>query len=120
MSRTITHHLANPTDTGVVVRVLDEPDPKGGGACHAYEIEAGATTTRIKFQQGAVREVGRNGVTNEALLAVRIDRYEHLQAGPFPSPEGAETLDLLRRALDAQHRRTRAREARSVEGKSST
>ena len=117
---TITTHLANPTDTGLDIHAIDDPDPNAGGACHVYDITAGeqpALLHRVAFQHGPVKEHGRNGVTEASLLAVLIDRYEHFQAGPFASPYNADTLAHLRAALDAQHRRTRDREERGVEGR---
>ena len=56
-----------------------------------------------------------DGVTNEALLAVVIDRLEGFQAGPFNCTENAVAQDHARAALNMLHARTMARIARGVE-----
>jgi hypothetical protein len=57
------------------------------------------------------------GVTNEALLAVVIDRLEGFQRGEFPCPENALALSGCRLALDSLQKRTRDRLTRGVENK---
>jgi hypothetical protein len=58
-------------------------------------------------------EVG--GVTNEALLAIVIDRLEGFQAGPFACSENFTALTNAQAALEALQARTRDRLARGVE-----
>ena len=57
-----------------------------------------------------------NGVTQEALLAIVIDRLRSFQAGPFACDENGEALDYCGYALAALQKRTLARIARGVEG----
>ena len=57
------------------------------------------------------------GVTNEALLAIVIDRLEAFQDGPYACAENEKALVGLRDALQALHDRTLNRTARQVEGK---
>ena len=57
----------------------------------------------------------RGGITNEALLAVVIDRLDGFQAGPFNCAENEEARNAAKNALDALHRRTLARIERGVE-----
>ena len=104
------------------VEVLDEPGQ--GGACHVYEISTDSIggggkslhNLRISFQDGPIKEVGVNGVTHEALLAVLIDRMRSFQEGPYKCRENAIALTHLEDALMWLQRRTVARIRRGVEG----
>ena len=113
------------------IEVTDEPG--SGGANHRYEITgfhgegnpSGAPgfpgpfeRLIILFQNGPIQESGVNGITQEALLAIVIDRLRSFQAGPFPCEENAECLSYCEMALDILKERTRMRLARGVEGKS--
>jgi hypothetical protein len=55
-------------------------------------------------------------LTQEALLAIVIDRLESFQSGPFVSPINAYALSLIRAALKTLQLRTSDRIARGVEG----
>lgn len=70
----------------------------------------------IGFQNGPIKESGVNGVTQEALLAVVIDRLRSFQAGPFSCRENAIALTHCEEALMWLQRRTVARIKRGVEG----
>lgn len=96
----------------------DQQDPKYGNASHSYALNWGDSTRscEIEFQHGPIQEVGKNGVTNEALIAVVIDRLEGFQSGAFACRENALALTKLQEALHWLEHRTRAREARGVEG----
>lgn len=113
---------------GVVFReVLDEPGQ--GGASHEYVIHWPASREgideqstppnaecRISFQNGPIKEVGLNGITQEALLAIAIDRLRSFQAGPFASDYNKQALFHCEVALDWLQKRTRDRLVRGVEG----
>ena len=116
------------------VEVLDEPGQ--GGACHLYEIGGFSTDTNVGdvwknrygkpsdhttllFQNGPIKEVGVNGVTHEALLAILIDRMRSFQEGPYKCRENAIALTHLEDALIWLQRRTVARIRRGVEGPNS-
>jgi hypothetical protein len=60
--------------------------------------------------------VGVNGITNEVLLAIVADRLRGFQSSPYACQENAEALECTEAALRRLHDRTRAREARGVEG----
>ena len=119
--RTITDHVANPVNDRITITVLDEPG--AGGANHDYRIAGfdkhprSATGMRITFQNGPIGEAGVNGVTQEELLAVVIDRLRSFQSGPFACTENAVALAHAEQALDALKGRTRSRMARGVEGR---
>lgn len=134
--RTLTDHKTNETNEALTIEVLD--DPGAGGACHVYaimspqDIEANrnakgpakdadhvtANRAIIRFQNGPIKEVGTNGVTQEALLAIVIDRLRSFQAGPYSSRENSLALTHAETALLWLQKRTRDRIARGVEGTS--
>ena len=72
----------------------------------------------VLFQNGPIQTAGVNGITQEVLLAIVIDRLRSFQAGPFPCDENAEALGYCEMALDFLKERTKMRLARGVEGKS--
>ena len=71
---------------------------------------------KINFQNGPVQEAGFNGVSNEALLEVLIDRMRGFQSGPFACRENACALTNLEQAQMWLQKRTRDRVAAGVEG----
>lgn len=60
-------------------------------------------------------EIVQDGTTNEAVLAVLIDRLKYLEAR-MSSPFNLKALDHLEAALGCLQNRTKDREARGVEG----
>ncbi len=129
--RVITDHQTNPANEKLTITVTDEPG--AGGANHRYEISgadlngnpsqkaSGALLALdnpmvVLFQNGPIPEAGVNGVTQEALLAIVIDRLRSFQAGPYACRENALALTKCEEALHWLHHRTRARMARGVEG----
>ena len=71
----------------------------------------------VLFQNGPIQEAGVNGITQEALLAIVIDRLRSFQAGPYPSPENKMAMGFCELALEQLQIRTKNRLARGVEGK---
>lgn len=123
--REITDHKLNGLNDALNITVLDEPG--SGGACHDYVIheggvtgagEGGAVFCQINFQNGPIGEHGVNGISQEALLAIVIDRLRCFQAGPYNNEDNQLALDDVRHALECLQRRTRKRLARGVEGTS--
>jgi hypothetical protein len=128
MSRIINDHIINPCNDKLTIRVMDAPG--AGGANHRYEIDGFDTTTNdgdpvkqmpitamtIMFQNGPIAEKGVNGVTQEALLAIVIDRLRCFQAGPYACRENALALTKCEEALHWLQQRTIARMRRGVEG----
>ena len=70
----------------------------------------------IYFQNGMIPDVGVNGVTNEALLAIVADRLRGFQAGPYPCKENAEALRHIEEAMHWHQQRTIDRMRRGVDG----
>jgi len=119
--RTLTDHIVSGDQAvQLVISVLDEPG--AGGANHAYQImylsdeHKAYVATPICFQNGPIKEAGVNGITQEALLAIVIDRLRSFQAGPYACADNQEALEHCQAALTALQRRTLARIARGVEG----
>ncbi len=123
MPRKLTDHKVNGLPETLVIDVLDEPGQ--GGACHQYSISFGedaqgktamGNVAHINFQNGPIKEAGVNGVTQEALLAITIDRLRSFQKSPFSSKENACALTHCEEALMWLQKRTNDRLARGVEG----
>lgn len=123
MKRELTDHKVNGLNEAIRIGVLD--DPGSGGANHhclvqpirkVGEMECPANEVNIVFQDGPIQEVGVNGVSQEALMAVVIDRLRSFQAGPLPSRETAMALTHAEESLMWMQKRTRDRMARGVEG----
>lgn len=121
--RELTRHRVNDCDASLRIEVLDEPG--SGGANHQYCISfpvsvgntnVGHSVYAVDFQKGPIAEVGTNGVTHEALLAIIIDRLEAFQKGPYACRENALALTKIEEAMHWLHHRTNKRLARGVEG----
>src|SRR5690606_31899597 len=98
----ITDHIGSAANNVLTITAMDEPGP--GGAHHHYDI--GTFTSKhpsdsgdlpivghmLLFQKGTVPEVGVNGITEEALLAILIDRLRGFQSGPYSCRENAVAL----------------------------
>ena len=112
--------LENPTnpDSPIEVYVMDEPG--AGGACHHYQVrvkETGEVLSDIHCQNGPIAENGVNGLTNEALLLIAIDRMDGFSKGPFPSRPNAVAKTHVETGLLWLDYRTAERRNRNVEGK---
>lgn len=139
--RKITNHIV-PGDDALQLEILVLDEPGTGGANYVYSVRANfgpkmpntmlyevddvkvegdgswsGELCRVSFQNGPIKEAGVNGVTQEAFLAIVIDRLTSFQAGPYPSTRNAAALDHCHSALTDLQARTRDRIARGVEGK---
>lgn len=119
--RLIVGHKVNEANDKLEVHAMDEPG--AGGANHVYRISGSEYSDQVKvepihirFQNGPIAEAGVNGVTQEALLAILIDRLTSFQAGPYSCRENALALTKLEEAQMWLLERTRKRMARGVEG----
>lgn len=131
--RELTDHIV-PGDSAnhqLKIEVIDEPG--AGNACHHYKITGFNTRTNasdpfverhgqpaehatVLFQNGPIKDVGVNGITHEAYLAILIDRMRGFQAGEYKNQNNAIALKSLEDALFHLQRRTAERIARGVEG----
>lgn len=127
--RMITSHVVDPCNEKLGITVMDQPG--SGGAHHEYMIAGfnldpnttctdgdgvGEGAVRINFQNGPIAEVGTNGITHEALIAILIDRLQCFQNGPYKCRENAMALTHLEEAMMWLQERTRDRISRGVEG----
>ena len=69
----------------------------------------------IKFQDGAIKENGENGVQFTALIEIALEILKKLN-NSFPCRENGITITKLEEALMWQESRTKEREKRRVEG----
>lgn len=117
MTREIVSHKINGLNEVLKIEAKDDPGP--GGANHIYDITptvGNACGVRIEFQNGPLKEVPPNGLSNEALIAVVIDRLQCFQKGQFACRENALALTKLEEAMHWLHHRTNERVKRGVEG----
>lgn len=94
-------------------------DEKEFNANHLFNIirkEDGMILNTIKFQKGAIKEHGVNGLMNEDLIAMVIDRLQSFQDSDFKCRENAVAITKLEEALMWLRKRTQDREDRGVEG----
>ena len=133
MTRELTDHIVNPANDKLKITVEDAPG--AGGANHFYMIsgfdprnnpsaegiafsaeDEGPSVFPFLFQNGPINEVGVNGITETALLAILIDRLRCFQSGPYACEENGTALFHLLHAQASLHSRTLARMSRGVEG----
>lgn len=125
-------HKINTANETLRVVAVDGPGP--GGASHRYEISGFCLLGRdqdtktdptyddrfsgitLFFQNGAINEVGVNGITHEALIAIVLDRLRAFQGGPYACRENALAITKLEEAQHWLHHRTLVRMSRGVEG----
>lgn len=128
--RELTDHIVSG-DQAVQLGIAVLDSPGAGGANHLYRVsdsrpsvnpESGLSVdvlhpfVTIHFQEGPIKEAGVNGITQEALLTIVIDRLRSFQNGPFSCRENAIALTHCEEALMWLQRRTVARIKRGVEG----
>lgn len=129
--RTIDDHKVNPANDVLTITVADEPG--AGGASHLYQVTGFNTASNpsdpfterhgqpaehatILFQNGPIAEVGVNGLTHEALLAIVADRLRSFQKGPYACKANACALTHIEEAQHWLQQRTIERMRRGVEG----
>jgi hypothetical protein len=95
-------------------------DERGAGNANQMysvaSVKTGDVLQVVCFQNGPIKESGVNGVMNEDLIAMVIDRLQGFQAGKFACRENALAVSCLEEALVWLRERTTGREVRGVEG----
>lgn len=113
--RELAGHRVNEANEQIQITATD--DPGSGGANHRYEIKVGEhSVVMLDFQNGPIKEVGVNGVTQEALLEICADRLRSFQSGQYACRENALALTKLEEAQLWLQKRTLDRLRRGVEG----
>lgn len=112
--RPITDHKVNGLNEAIEITA---GEVGSGNAPTHYDIEGPNFDVLLCFQSKPIQSPeDYNGITNEALLAVLIDRMRGFQSGQFACRENAIALTHLEEALMWLQKRTRDRMARGVEG----
>lgn len=97
-------------------------DDKEFNANHAYSVstskEPSEILAEVKFQKGPIKENGVNGIANEDLIVMVIDRLQSFQESDYKCRENAIAITKLEEALLWLRKRTMDREKRQVEGTS--
>lgn len=95
-------------------------DEKEFNANHHYSVMSvdveGGVIDDVHFQKGPIKEHGVNGVANEDLIAMVIDRLQSFQESEYKCRENAIAVTKLEEALMWLRKRTQDRERRGVEG----
>ena len=125
--RMITEHRVNDCNRAITLEAGDTDRTTGGvyeySVSYEYSVRGAAQESppvpvrlELEFQRGNPKEVGINGLTNEVLLAILIDRARAFQAGQLASEGNARALGGLLEAREAFMDRTVERLQRGVEG----
>lgn len=120
----ITSHRVNGLNECIQITATDNRGP--GNANHIYRVHGirgpldhqPIPAIDIRFQNGPINEVGANGISNEALLAIVEDRLKGFQDGKYACRENDIALTKIQEAMHWLHRRTRERVQRGIEGTS--
>ena len=98
------------------------------GAHHAYTISvyqdyttgmdgaAPVEEVTLNFQNGGLKEVGANGITDQALIAIALDRVRSFNEGQFRCRENSMIITKLEEAMMWMEKRSNDRARRGVEG----
>lgn len=87
---------------------------------HHFQIaaipEPPVLLAKIDFQEGPVKEVGLNGVSERDLLEIVKFRLQNFQNSPFKCTYNGDALNAVINAIAFLDARTADRERRNVEG----
>lgn len=70
----------------------------------------------LHFQNGGLKEAGPNGITDQALIAIVLDRLRSFNDGPYRCRENSVMITKLEEALMWGEKRANDRARRNVEG----
>lgn len=115
--RRIHTHEVTEADKRIGISVLDYLTPGAANVHYAVDVAGTENGLDVIFQNGPVAEHGVNGVTQEVLLAIVIDRLQCFQRSAFACRENAIALTHIETAMMWLQKRTRDRIARGVEGR---
>ena len=123
MRKITSHHVKDQAGELEIV-VID--DKVSGGENSRYQVidvskqntapdAADMVIAEIQFQNGPISENGVNGITNEVLISIVIDRLESFQEGKLANRYNSAALHSLHSALASLKQRTIERLERGVE-----
>jgi hypothetical protein len=113
--------LTNQLTTQKYTKIYYMEDSIENGAPHDFvvtNVKTGEILSEIEFQQGPIKEVGVNGIHNEDLIAMVLERLYGFQETDFRCRENAIAITKLEEALMWLRKRTTGREIKGVEGTS--
>jgi len=111
----VTSHKLNDLNKGL--EIVGHFEGAVGGECTQYKIgPKDKTLCVLQFQNGPIPEVGINGLSNEALIAIVIDRLQGFNKGAYSCRENSLAITKLEEAMHWLHHRTLDRMGRGVEG----
>lgn len=96
-----------------IITVWKHPEP---GPNAGVESSTPVSTCEINFQNGGLREVGPNGITDQALLSIVLDRLRSFNEGPYRCRENSMQITKIEEALMWGRKRADDRAMRGVEG----
>jgi len=119
-TRSISGHEGSALNNAITI-VSDERDESGGAHYYQASIDspvhiAPVVQCIIRFQTGPLKEAGLNGISDEALLAIVVDRLEGFNEGPYRCRENSLAITHIQEALHWLQHRTNSRQRRGVEG----
>lgn len=121
--REIITHRGYPSINDLI-RIETGDEPNKAGASNKYNLSLFHSNqwqkiADIKFQEGSMKDEGTsiNGISNESLLAIVLDRLQSYQSGSFSCRENAIAITKLEETLMWLHSRTKERINKGIEGK---
>lgn len=103
--RELHKHKVNTLNREISLFVLDEPNENG--ACNLYSVQSkGVEIAKLSFQTD--KKIV-NGITNEILLAILLDRVKGFQKGPLKCEENGYIISHIKGALVWVHKRMKRR-----------
>ena len=125
--RTLFDHKNNKFNRECIhVGAVDKPQSDGAHHQYVIEVVKPAYTgdqqdqiverCELNFQNGGLKEVGPNGITDQALLAITLDRMRGFNDGPYRCRENSIIITKLEEAMMWMEKRSNDRSRRSVEG----
>jgi len=128
VGRQITDHKNNKFNRECV-SVVTADERASDNAHHKYEIRVTAAdkngcvppetfveVCQLNFQNGGLKEVGANGITDQALIAIVLDRIRSFNDGQFRCRENSMVITKLEEAMLWMEKRSNDRARRGVEG----
>jgi hypothetical protein len=119
-NRVIHHHTAGNLANSELI-ITAKPD--ANGYAHHYDVRVQVDEVNppeplctVDFQDGLPGEVGTNGLTNEALIAILLDRLARFNEGPHRCRQNSLAITKLEEAGHWLRDRTQERLFRRVEG----
>jgi hypothetical protein len=109
----VTFHRTTITTDANQKLAIAGVDVAAGGAPSVYKIAHADGPGHIEL---VFQTLERAGVTNEALLAIVLDRLNHFQDGPFACAENQQAIVAIGQGLAALKARTHRRTVAGIEG----